>query len=97
MEAVEKWRQLLELLAVGFPSLARDPKKERMVKGLLPEMDIAPMAGFELHRQYELFSLLFPKGLEAYKLKIWLRSKRRRAFVREPSFSKTVLPLSHPS
>lgn len=33
-------------------------------------MDIAPIAGFELHRQYELFSLLFPKGLEAYKLNL---------------------------
>ncbi|KAI6700071.1 hypothetical protein NL676_014395 [Syzygium grande] len=29
MEAVEEWKQLLELLSAGFPSLARDPERER--------------------------------------------------------------------
>lgn len=47
MEAVEEWKQLLELLSAGFPSLASDPEGERTVKGLLLEMDVAPIAGSE--------------------------------------------------
>ncbi|KAI6669666.1 hypothetical protein NL676_004551 [Syzygium grande] len=92
MEAEEEWKQLLELLSAGFPFIARDSERETTVKGLILEMDVAPIVGSELYRLYELLSLLFLEGLKAYKLNL-AKIEERRSFARKPLFSNTVLLL----